>query len=428
MKLLVSKSSLSGKIQASPSKSHTIRSILFGFLAKGETTITDFLPSPDTTAMITACSKLGAKISVANNKIFIEGCGGNFAPPKNILNVGNSGQVLRFISAISALISDYVVLTGDRSIKTLRPMRPLLDGLRGLGCWCRSTRQNGLAPVIIKGPVSVGKTQLDGQDSQPVSALLILAACLNGTTEIEVFSPGEKPWIDLTISWLNRFGIQVINNNYSKYFVTGKGLNFPAFDYTVPGDFSSILFPITAAILTNSSIEITNVDMLDVQGDKKVLHILKSMGAKIEWDENAKKIWVSPGSVLRGINIDINDCIDSIAILAVIGCFAENETIITGAAIARKKESDRISAIVSELKKMGANIRELSDGVVVKKSNLISAAVNSFNDHRIAMSLAVAAMATSEGTAEINGGECYKKSYPRFYEDFLALGAKLEIC
>jgi 3-phosphoshikimate 1-carboxyvinyltransferase len=202
MDYLIKTSSLHGHISVPPSKSHTLRAILFAALADGVSHIHNYLPSPDTNAMIHACRLLGASIDIHDSSLQIAGVAGKPQAPKDIIDAGNSGQVLRFIGAIAGLIPAYTVITGDHSIRTSRPVQPLLDGLNGLNVFAVSTKGDQHAPIIIKGPIQPGSTTLNGEDSQPVSGLLIAAAFAPGITEIHVNNPGETPWIELTLDWL----------------------------------------------------------------------------------------------------------------------------------------------------------------------------------------------------------------------------------
>lgn len=253
MQYKVTKSSLSGVIEASPSKSHTLRAVLFAGMAKGESQITHYLSSPDVLAMVEAIRQLGAEVLVTPEKITVVGNGGMIKNPDDVIDAGNSGQVLRFVAGILALQENYAVLTGDHSIRHNRPMQPLIDGINQLGGFCVATKNDGYAPIIVRGPIKPGKARISGEDSQPVSALLIAAAFLGGVTEVTVDNMGEKPWVDVTIGWLNRIGINCENDNYARYVVHG-GANYAGFNYAVVGDFSSILFPVVAAAVTNSAI------------------------------------------------------------------------------------------------------------------------------------------------------------------------------
>ena len=268
-----------------------------------------------------------------------------------------------------------------------------------------------------------GKAELDGRDSQPVSGLIIASAFAKHPTEIFVHRPGEKPWIDLTLHWLDFLGIKYENHHYKRYVIHGNS-HYKGFDYTVSADFSSMAFPLAAALITKSPLTLENIDLTDVQGDKKILDALLEMGANLSTENNA--VHVKKGSVLYGKKLDINDCIDAITILAVLGCYAEGETELTNAAIAREKECDRIHAITTELKKMGADIEEKKEGLIVHRSSLKGAHLESYHDHRIAMSLTVAALG-AEGETTISGVEYIQKTYPTFAEDMQRLGANIKV-
>ncbi|MDE3045793.1 MAG: 3-phosphoshikimate 1-carboxyvinyltransferase [Verrucomicrobiota bacterium] len=391
-----------------PSKSHTLRAILFAALAKGVSRIEEALPSPDTQAMIGAVRQLGAEVTEEGSVLVIRG--GKWQVPEDVIQCGNSGIVLRFIGALAGLLPGYTVLTGDASIRERRPAKPLIDGLRQLGAFAESAKGNGFAPLIIRGPIKGGRAVIDGEDSQPVSGLLIAGAFAAAPVELEVRNPGEKPWVDLTLDWLRRLGIPFEREGYEKYRLQG-GACIEGFSYRVPGDFSSAAFPIAAALITDTEVTLTNLDREDAQGDKALLGVLQEMGARLIIDE--KSITVQKGSRLRGVRVDINGFIDALPILAVLGCFAEGKTEIVNGAIARKKESDRIAAMASELKKMGAQVEERPDGLVIHSSTLRSASLESYNDHRIAMSLAVAAL---RAPSKIAGVECIEKTYPNFWD------------
>jgi 3-phosphoshikimate 1-carboxyvinyltransferase len=415
---------LQGSITIPPSKSHTLRAILFASLAHGKSIIYHYLPSPDTRAMIQACELLGAKITVNEQSITIIGTHGKPKTPNNIIDAGNSGQVLRFVAAVAALTSGYTVITGDHSVRTHRPIQPLLEGLTHLNVLAVSTQGDGSAPIIIQGPLDGGITTLNGEDSQPVSGLLIASAFAEKPTIIHVKNPGETPWIDLTLDWFKRLGISYQQQGYTHYRISGNAV-YSGFEYTVPGDFSSCAFPLVAALITQSEIILHNLDMNDPQGDKALIFALETMGATIEIDHDKKTLHVKPSNGFVGQHIHVNQYIDAVPILAVMGCFAQGETVLTGASIARKKESDRLSVITLELQKMGAQITELEDGLVIKPAPLIGAKVASFNDHRIAMSLAVAGLA-AQGQTIIENTACVDKSYPNFPQALQTLGAFIE--
>lgn len=421
----VRRSSLKGTISCPSSKSQTLRALLFGSLAKGKSHIYTPLSSPDTEAMVKACRLFGASINIFLNYIEIEGVNGTISSSFKSIDAGNSGIVLRFCSAIGALGSAPFTVTGDHSIQTQRSVMPLLLGLKQLKVKTSCLKNDGYAPIEIQGPLCGGVATIEGADSQPVSALLIAGAFCGAPIQLNAQNAGEIPWVALTLEWFDRLGIPYQNNAYSSYELTGNA-QIEGFTYHVPGDCSSAAFPLAAALITGSALTLTNIDLNDPQGDKELFYILQRMGASIKIDEKEKKIDVKEGSILSGIRVDLNSCIDALPILAVVACFAKGETHIYNAAVARGKESDRLSCMTKELKKMGADIVETSDGLIIKNSILHGTLVHSHEDHRIAMALAVAGMAAS-GETVISSVACVAKTFSTFVDDFRALGANIEV-
>lgn len=421
----VKKSQLMGDIVIPTSKSHTLRAILFGMLGRGKSVIHHYLASSDTEAMIEACKLFGATIDVFPEKLVIEGIDGKIDHTKDVIHAGNSGIVLRFCTALGALAKHPVVITGDASIRHQRPMKPLLDGLSQLGVSAVSMRGDYYAPVIIQGPLKSGLATISGEDSQPVSALLIAAAFGKGPVELEVQNPGEKPWVAMTLHWFDYLGISYENHEFTKYRLFGNS-SYDGFEYHVPGDFSSAAFPMSAAVITETEVCIKNIDINDSQGDKELIFVLQRMGANIEIDAQNKAIYVKKGPPLTGIKIDINNFIDAITILAVVACFAEGETHIYNASIAKEKECNRIHSIATELRKMGADITETPDGLHIRKSDLTGTCVHSHHDHRMCMSLAVAGLG-AKGETIISSVDCVSKTFPTFLHDFNALHADIHL-
>jgi 3-phosphoshikimate 1-carboxyvinyltransferase len=411
-------SKLKGTLTVPPSKSQSMRALLFSMLAKGKSVLTNLLPSPD---MIRACRLLGAVIDEHPDRVEVMGLDGKLNGAEDVIDAGNSGLILRLVGAIAALSSKPIVITGDHSIRHYRPIMPLLDGLNQLGATAFSLRENGKAPILVKGPLQSGHAKIDGEDSQPVSGLLIASTFVPGPVEISVNNPGELPWVGLTLNWLDRFGIPYCNRDGTYYRLEGNA-SIEGFSYHVPGDFSSLAFPLVAALLTDSEVRFDNLNFQDAQGDKQLIGILQQMGARIEIEE--RTVRVKKGNVLHGTKIDVNSCIDALPILAVVGCFAEGETELVGGAIARKKECDRISAISTELKKMGASVEEREDGLFIRRSSLKGNAVYSYNDHRMALSLAVAGLA-AKGETVIEDVSCIAKTFPDFQVQMQALGADI---
>lgn len=415
----VGKAFLQGALSVPPSKSQTLRALLFGALGKGVTRIHNYLNANDSRAMIEACQLLGAKVELKEH-IIIDGLNGHVRGTSDVINAGNSGIVLRFCAAIGALAEHPVVLTGDHSIRYQRPMRPLLEGLSQLGVSAVSMRGDGFAPVIIRGPLQPGKAIVNGEDSQPVSALLMAAAFAEGPIELAVENAGERPWVELTLSWFDRLGIPYYKAG-DLYRLGGRS-RYEGFDYKVPGDFSSAAFPLAAALITGGAVTLNNISWDDAQGDKELVTVLQKMGAQIEITETG--LVVKGDAPLGGLKVDINNFIDALPILAVVACFAEGETHIYNARIAGHKECNRLHAMSTELRKMGASIEETQDGLIVQKSSLKGAKLHSYHDHRIAMALTVAALG-AEGESQIEPISCIAKTYPTFQRDLNQLGATI---
>ena len=420
---LIRKARLGGEIVIPASKSQTLRAILFGALGHGTSVVHRYLSSTDTHAMVAACRTLGAAIDLYPERIEIRGRGEGGAHHQMRIDARSSGIVLRFCTAVGALTAGAVVVTGDADLQRQRPMRALLEGLSQLGVEATSLRGDGYAPVVVRGPMMAGKATISGEDSQPVSALLVAAAFSKGATELVVRHPGEKPWVAMTLGWFSRLGIAYEHHEFTHYRLSG-GAQYGGFAYTVPGDLSSAAFPVAAALVTGSELMVRNVDMEDDQGDKEVIGLFQKMGAEIEIDRQARTLRVWKARGLSGISVDINDCIDGIAVLAVVACFADGRTAIRNARNARHKECDRIRALATELRKMGADISETEDGLDIGPASLKGSTLFSYGDHRMVMALSVAALG-AEGETSVAPVGCVARSFPTFLRDFNALGAHI---
>ncbi len=402
---------LQGTVRLPPSKSQTMRACLFAALADGLSHVYNPLPSPDTDAMLTACRALGAHIEPCTGGYAIRGVGMRRTLTSHAIDAGNSGIVLRFVGAVLGLFGEQVTITGDASMMARRSCSALIRGLEQLGAKVTSNASH--VPLTILGPIRPGRVHIDGADSQPVSGCLIATSLLDGISEIHVQNAGEKSWIALTMHWLQQQGVTIEHDAYSTFRVHGKK-HFMPFHYRVHGDMSSLAYFLVAALLLPTDVCIEDVDLADGQPDAVFLLILQKMGASFTIDHEAKKLFVKGPQRLCGAHIDINDCIDMITIVAVVGCFATGKTHITGARIARDKESDRLHAITQELTKMGANIEESEDGLIITSTELHGADLSSHGDHRIALALSVAALC-AQGPSTLTDIACIQKSFPDFF-------------
>ncbi|MES2200428.1 MAG: 3-phosphoshikimate 1-carboxyvinyltransferase [Chlamydiota bacterium] len=419
--LFTQRSQGKGDLTLPPSKSHTQRALFFALMGRGVSTIQNYLPSPDIRAMLQAIQEFGAKVIFQDEKtISILGCAGKLESAQNVIDAGNSGQVLRFIGALASLLPTYTVITGDLSIRHNRPVKPLLEGIRQLGGFAESMQLNDTAPILLRGPIKAGKVFIDGECSQPVSGLLMACSFLPSPTEIIVHNGKEKPWIRLTLAWMDRLGLTYKEDNLEKFTVYGKG-QYDGFTVNIQGDMSSAAFPVAAALITKSELCLYNVDRGGSQGDEKVFDDLISMGAHITFCPLKNTLTVKNTGELLGGTLDVNDCIDAVPILSVLGCFCKNPLILINGKAARKKESDRIHCMAIELTKMGAHIEEKEDSLVIFPSILKGTKLSSHKDHRVAMSLAVAGLGASDIT-EIEDVDCIEKSYPLFINEMQRLG------
>ncbi len=407
MKLVVERTErLTGTVTAPPSKSHTHRAIIIASLASGKSTIENPLMSDDCLTTIEACKKIGAKLETGK-VLTVTGVGGKPQTPKSEIDVRNSGTTLRFMTAVSALCDGITKLTGDTSIQS-RPLGPLLRSLCDLGAKdAVSVKGNGCPPVAITGKMTGGKTNIDGSSSQFLSGLLICCPLAQKDSEIEVKDLNSRPYVKMTLEYLKIAGAKVQNEEMKKFQIEG-GQSYKPIRIKVPGDYPSAAFVIVAAKITGSTIKVLGLDQNDSQGDKAIISILQQMrsGNKRE--------------------IDLRDTPDLLPVSAVLGCYSEGTTVLKNVPHARLKESDRISTLCKELKKMGADIEERPDGLVVSKSPLTGAKLDGHKDHRVVMALAVAAL-NAQGKSIINDADMVSTSYPRFVEDLQGLGANIKV-
>jgi 3-phosphoshikimate 1-carboxyvinyltransferase len=421
MKFKVSKSTLKGDILVPPSKSHTIRAAVIAGLAKGESVITSPLNSADTQACLDALKMLGAEVSQEEKSWKIKGFGGFPLIPEAPVDIKNSGTSLSFLTSVAALGGGEIELTGDESIRK-RPIQPLLKALMNLGALKAESKEgNGCAPVVVQGRLAGGTTEVEGSTSQFISSLLIAAPLLRKSSDIKVTRLNERPYMDMTLYWLKKLGIEIQKRGPNRFFIPANQAYY-SFATAIPSDFSSATFPLVAALMTEGSEAVLKgLDMSDPQGDKQLLDILKEMGGSVEKEADGVRV---KASKLEGMEIDLNAMPDALPAMAVLGCVAEGETHLVNVPQARIKETDRIKVMAEELKKMGARIEEKPDGLIIQEGKLTGAQVNGHGDHRVVMALALAGL-IAEGETEIDTAESVSVTYPGFQESFAALGAQI---
>lgn len=310
------------------------------------------------------------------------------------VDVKNSGLALHFYMALASLRSKKTFITGDVSICNLRPVKPLASAFSALGAKIFYHENEGFAPLSIQGPIHSGAVTLDGTNSQHVSSLLIALSQVAGKSQIIVENPCEKPYVAITLDWLKKSGLEVENRDFKHLSIEGP-LQIPFFHVSIPADFSSLAFLVAVARILEIPLDLAGLDFQDLQGDKALF------------------------SLLEGESCSVIDTPDLLPILMVLALYKKGPSVIHGIHVARQKESDRPYAMKMELEKMGANIMifDQEDYLIVTPSPLQGAKVQSHQDHRIAMSLAVAAI-RANGASQIQGVQCVSKSFPNFFETF----------
>jgi 3-phosphoshikimate 1-carboxyvinyltransferase len=417
LKLHVTKSALQGEILVPGSKSHSIRAFSLAAIANGASFLKNVLLSDDTVSCMKAVEKMGAEVKVSGIDMTIKGLGGNFPRPASI-DVGNSGTTLRILTAMAALSGQKFSFDGDKSIRK-RLMVSLFKALQMLGATIEAT--DGKCPFTIQGPLHGGETEVDGISSQFLTAVLLTAPLIKEDTIIKVHNLHEKPYVEITLGWLDRLGIEYENKGLEWFRVKGNQ-QYKGFEAEIPADFSSACFALCAAAVTQSKVLVKGLDFGDFQGDKVIFDHFQRMGATIE--HKAEGVWVT-GKELTGIDIDMNATPDALPVMAVAGCLAKGTTRLLNVKQARLKECDRISAMFTELTKMGASIEELEDGLVIHNSPLKGTALHGYDDHRMVMALSIAGMC-AQGDTIIDTAESINVTYPTFIQDFMALGAKFK--
>jgi 3-phosphoshikimate 1-carboxyvinyltransferase len=365
---------------------------------------------------------MGAEIDITEDPWRVRGTGGRPTAPDNVIDVCNSGTTLRVAVGSAALLAEgRAVFTGDDQIRR-RPIGPLTQSLNDLGASVVSTRGNGCAPLVVAGRMKGGRTRIEAVTSQYLSSLLMNTPLADGDSEIDVPLLNEKPYVHITLGWLERGGIRLEREELRHFRVPG-GQQYRPIDVRVPADFSSATFFLGAAILGENDITLRGLDLSDAQGDKAVIDYLREMGAQI--DVGPDGIRVRPGD-LCGCELDLNATPDALPMMAVVACFARGRTSLVNVPQARLKETDRIAVMRAELSKMGATITERPDGLEIEQSSLRAAEVDGHHDHRVVMSLAVAGTAIA-GETRVSTAEAVDVTFPTFVECMTGLGADLRM-
>lgn len=429
MKFLVNKTGkLQGDVKLPGNKSATARSIILGSLANGTTRVYNPLLNLDSYSIIHMFRAMGVKIDTSNPQMWIiEGSGGNLKVPEGVLDAENSGTGFYMVVAIASLINGISVVTGDYQI-CYRPSGPLIDALNTLGAEIFSTRNSGLAPLVIKGVLKGGEAELPGINSQWLTPVLVASSQAENDTIIRITDEImlEIPYINMTIGMLKQVGVSIEHSNdYREFHIKGKQI-MHATDFNIPADWGTSGYPMIATAITNSRVAFHNLDTEDYAGERAFVEILKKMGGKVDIRNNGKDgITIEGTNELQGIEIDCSGTPDAVPILAVLGCKARGKTVLKNVNASRLKETDRTAIIRKELEKMGGRFEETKDTLTVYHSDLKGTFIDGHHDHRIVMASSVAAL-IANGPTIINHAEFASVSYPKFYETMRSIGADIE--
>ena len=421
MNCRVEKSKIRGEVNCPSNKSYTHRGIFLASLAGNNSKVENVLLSADTKATIEACKNFGANIEVNESSIIVkESIKIGTKVPE--INTENSGTTMRIAIGIASLFSEEITLTGDESLQK-RPMQPLLDALSSVGAKCNST--DGKPPVKIQGSMLGGEITIPGNlSSQFISSLLISAPLtkngINLTIEGDLVS---KPYLDATIATMRKFGVSIQTlTPYKKYNITPQIYKNATF--TVPIDFSSLALLLSFTVLNGEDVTIKGSIGNLPQGDEAFIDFLEQLGVIVTIDSNEIKI-KSPEKLQGGI-FDLRNSPDLLPPLAILSLISSKPIEIVNVKHARLKETDRIAILARELPKLGINIEEKEDGLILESSkNLTGAELNSENDHRLFMAFCIAG--TYIGNCVVTDSESVQVSYPNFIHEMNRLGAKIQV-
>jgi 3-phosphoshikimate 1-carboxyvinyltransferase len=412
MERYIEPSALKGNIKAPSSKSMTQRAIAAALLADGESIIHNPSYCDDSLAAMSMAVGLGARVEPKVNELKINGSA-ILKEPK--LNCGESGLAIRMFSPIAALYPVEITMVGANSLKK-RPMFMIEEALNQLGVKCKSS--NGFLPLTIQGPIVGGHCEIDGSvSSQLLTGLLMALPLASKDSEIKVNNLKSKPYIDMTIQILKSFGITVKNEDYSLFLIPGNQKYIP-YNYIVEGDWSGGAFLLVAGAI-NGNLSITGLNRDSKQSDLSIINALEKAGAKMTINENQIEI---SKSELKAFEFDATESPDLFPPLVALASYCEGVSIIRGVSRLIYKESDRAKALKEEFGKMNIYIEIKNDMMFITGGRPEGARVESHDDHRIAMALAISALGAA-GRVYIRDSQCVAKSYPGFFDDLRNLGA-----
>jgi 3-phosphoshikimate 1-carboxyvinyltransferase len=412
---------LGGEVRAPPSKSYTHRMLVAALLSQGVSSLSNPLVSADTEATLRAVEAFGATLEIEESLWRVTGTS-RPRTPKEPIDCENSGTTARFLLPIATLAPGPSTFLFGPSLRN-RPIASLLTALRQLGAAIEvQTNRQGIN--THGGGLTGGSIPIRGDlSSQFISGLLFACPKAKNDSEITLSTPLEsKGYVQMTINVLEKHGIRVHCSGDCERFSVPSPQEYEPSSHTVPGDFSSAAFLLAAGVITQSTVKVTHLGLRQFQGDEVIVEHLKKIGADVTTAEDSVEV---RGSPLHSIIVDVKDTPDLVPVYAALACYSQGTSQLLNAKRLKYKESNRLNALHSELRKMGADITENSDGLVIKgPCALHGASINPHDDHRIAMACSIAALGAT-GQTTIQNAECVEKSYPQFFEDLQQLGAEI---
>ena len=403
---------LSGKIIIPSSKSQTIRALLISVFSRGVSYIKHPLISDDTESCINAVKAMGADVSILENGNITVDATYAFSDMDELsIDAGNSGTTEYLSLPMLSSLGIQVNIDGDEMLRK-RPLKPLLDALESLGAETESTE--GFPPASIRGPLDGGECTIECKTSQYLSGLLLGAPLAIGDSHIKCSVLFEKPYVKMTLKWLDDQGIKYrISDDLEEVWVKG-GQSYKPLDTYIEGDFSSASFFFVAAAIHGTEVTVEGLDKNSTQGDKEILNILEKMGCSIKW--NGMAVTVKGPEKLKGGVFDLNAIPDTLPALSVAAAFAEGDTILGNVEQARIKETDRIKVMRENLNELGVEAEERRDALIIHGNGSVKGGkAKGYGDHRVIMALAVLGTKTEEET-EIDDVSAASVTFPTFFD------------
>ena len=403
---------LSGKIIIPSSKSQTIRALLISVFSRGVSYIKHPLISDDTESCINAVKAMGADVNILENGDITVDATYAFSDMDELsIDAGNSGTTEYLSLPMLSSLGIQVNIDGDEMLRK-RPLKPLLDALESLGAETESTE--GFPPASIRGPLDGGECTIECKTSQYLSGLLLGAPLAIGDSHIKCSVLFEKPYVKMTLKWLDDQGIKYrISDDLEEVWVKG-GQSYKPLDTYIEGDFSSASFFFVAAAIHGTEVTVEGLDKNSTQGDKEILNILEKMGCSIKW--NGMAVTVKGPEKLKGGVFDLNAIPDTLPALSVAAAFAEGDTILENVEQARIKETDRIKVMRENLNELGVEAEERRDALIIHGNGSVKGGkAKGYGDHRVIMALAILGTKTEEKT-EIDDVSAASVTFPTFFD------------